>query len=85
MNLAQNAPVEVFDLAAKWANRLNLMHQEFGIDNILLPIRMPDQAAHEIFDTAQEALSKLQTVANLFTVTNDEDEKNAIRRFALGN
>lgn len=85
LNLAQNTPVEVFDLAAKWESRLNLMHQQFGPDDILLPIRMPDQEAREIFDTAHKALSKLQTVANLFTVTNKEEEKTRIRRFALSN
>ncbi len=53
--------------------------------DILVPIRMPDQTAHDIFDTAREAFYKLNKAANLFTVTSVEEEKNMIRSFALRN
>ena len=84
LNLAQKTPVEIFDLAAKWGNRLALMHEEFTPSRILMPIRMPDPTKHELFDTANEALGKLGHAATLFTVTDEEQEKATIRRFAFG-
>jgi hypothetical protein len=60
------------------------MHEEFDPAHILLPIRMPDPAKRELFDTANEALGKLGHAATLLNVTDEEEEKTTIRRFAVG-
>lgn len=83
LNLAQNTPVDIFDIAAKWRSRLGLMNHDFLPQNILLPIRMPEYTAHDLYDTAQEALVTLKEMANPFAIVDEEKEKDAVRRFTL--